>query len=58
MSGSPPCVRGAGNLTFRRSLRFRFTPVRTGSRVGLRGKGGIYSVHPRAYGEQRDRQAL
>ena len=34
------------------TLAQRFTPVRTGSRDGLRGMRTVLAVHPRAYGEQ------
>ena len=51
-NGSPPCVRGRGRLRTAGSLRWRFTPVRTGKSCCRNSFWHMPAVHPRAYGEE------
>ena len=51
-SGSPPCIRGRGRHTRTITQDQRFTPVHTGKSAALSGSFSLFSVHPRAYGEE------
>ena len=55
--GSPPCIRGREQIEWSSCTLYRFTPVHTGKsnlnhRVPLAS-----SVHPRAYGEEKNGRA-
>ena len=52
--GSPPCVRGREKHELKPRKTLRFTPVRTGKSRGTDPACSGVSVHPRAYGEERN----